>query len=521
MRFGAWVMLGLVACGGGGGSSEGGGEKTPDGGTTGGGGGGGGGGAGLVDLDADGFRDDVDCDDQDPDVHPDADEVAYDGVDNDCDPDTPDDDLDGDGFDLADDCDDDDSDVNPEAAEVAGDGVDNDCDPGSCFGAGFESASTPWSVPGADFSEDRPFNGLGGGSYCSYGSLQPAYATMDLTGDGLLDLVVTTDCDDPQVGESKWRVYEGDGTGFAGQAVDWALPGADFRERAPFHGTSGGAYCSYGSLQPAYTTTDLDGDGLADLVVTYNCDDPEVGELRWDVYTNTGSGFASSADSWTIPGDAYREDHPFSNLGGGAYCSYGSLQPAYSTTDLDGDGLADLVVTYNCDDPEVGELRWDVYPNTGSGFASSAESWTIPGDAYREDHPFSNLGGGAYCSYGSLQPAYSTTDLSGDGLADLVVTYNCDDPAVGALRWDVYANTGSGFASSAESWAVPGEAFREDHPFTNLGGGAYCSYGSLQPAYSTADLDADGLLDLVVTYNCDDDAVGETHWSVFPATCNL
>ena len=77
------------------------------------------------DLDADGFALAGDCDDADADVG--GDEVAYDGVDNDCDPTTPDDDLDGDGYLQVDDCDDADPAVG--GPEVAYDGVDNDCDP--------------------------------------------------------------------------------------------------------------------------------------------------------------------------------------------------------------------------------------------------------------------------------------------------------------------------------------------------------------------------------------------------------
>lgn len=59
-------------------------------------------------------------------------EVPYDGVDNDCDPATPDDDLDGDGEGAAatggTDCDDADADVSASASEVVYDGTDNDCD---------------------------------------------------------------------------------------------------------------------------------------------------------------------------------------------------------------------------------------------------------------------------------------------------------------------------------------------------------------------------------------------------------
>jgi len=41
--------------------------------------------SGGTDADGDGFTDDVDCDDSDPDVNPDATELCYDKVDNNCD----------------------------------------------------------------------------------------------------------------------------------------------------------------------------------------------------------------------------------------------------------------------------------------------------------------------------------------------------------------------------------------------------------------------------------------------------
>jgi hypothetical protein len=58
----------------------------------------------TVDADGDGHPAEDDCDDADPAVG--GAEVPYDGVDNDCDPATPDDDLDGDGFAAVEDCDD-------------------------------------------------------------------------------------------------------------------------------------------------------------------------------------------------------------------------------------------------------------------------------------------------------------------------------------------------------------------------------------------------------------------------------
>ncbi|HJN74207.1 MAG TPA: MopE-related protein [Myxococcota bacterium] len=81
----------------------------------------------AVDADADNYDADEDCDDHNDTVYPGAEEVPYDGLDNDCDPETPDDDLDGDGFGEAEDCDDTDAAVNPDATEACN-GLDDDCD---------------------------------------------------------------------------------------------------------------------------------------------------------------------------------------------------------------------------------------------------------------------------------------------------------------------------------------------------------------------------------------------------------
>jgi len=82
----------------------------------------------LIDSDGDGYNSYVDCDDNNESINPDQTEIIYNGLDDDCNNSTLDDDLDQDGYMLAEDCDDNNQSINPGQAEEPYNGFDDDCD---------------------------------------------------------------------------------------------------------------------------------------------------------------------------------------------------------------------------------------------------------------------------------------------------------------------------------------------------------------------------------------------------------
>lgn len=133
-----------------------------------------------------------DCDDSNPDISPIADEVAGDGIDNNCDG-IVDGDYDGDGFTESDgDCDDYDEEVNPDANESCYDGVDNDCD-------GFTDADEP--------DEDGDGYGPCQGD-CDDGDAQINPGMDEVAGDG-----IDNNCDfliDEDIDGDGWTETNGD-----------------------------------------------------------------------------------------------------------------------------------------------------------------------------------------------------------------------------------------------------------------------------------------------------------------------
>lgn len=250
---------------------------------------------GSDDRDGDGTIDDEDCAPDNSDVSPDAEEVPYDGIDNDCDPDTLDDDFDRDGVWAADDCDD--------ANAAIGAGVVETC---------------------LDPSEARA-RILGAGSLGS-----ALVVAGDVDGDGIEDVAIGAATSARSLGEVV------------------VLSGATLldTEAEPIARWSGRSdYDFVGDVGALERVGDLDGDGRADMAVNFPNADPGG-------FANAGMVailLSSDPVPWSEPDHlvsvasvSVLGRNPGDKLGNGS-----------TWNDLTGDGVPDLIVSAPQDDEGV------------------------------------------------------------------------------------------------------------------------------------------------------------------------
>ncbi len=379
----------------------------------------------VVDADGDGHLDGDDCDDQDPTVHPDAEERC-DGVDNDCDGEVDEDasdapswyaDADGDGYgDVAvavhvcstpaghvsdaTDCDDGDAAVHPDATERCN-GIDDDCD-------GDVDDDDADLADAVTWYQDDDGDGYGQDHSTTSACERPSgYAAEG------------GDCDDGDVSYHPGATEE------------------DCADPADYNCDGSVGYADEDGDGWAACEDCDDGDGAVNPAATERCDG-----IDNDCDGSTDEDDAADAPTWYADADA----DGYGDAGSGtAACSQPTGHVADATDCDDGDGAVNPAATERCDG-----IDNDCDGSTDEDDAADAPTWYADADA----DGYGDAGSGtAACSQPTGHVADATDCDDGDGAVNPAATERCD-----GIDNDCDGSTDEDDAADAPTWYADADA---------------------------------------------------------------
>jgi hypothetical protein len=250
-------------------------------------------------------------------------------------------------------------------------------------------------------------------------------AAGDVNGDGLADVVVGAQSATPAAGSYAGKSYVVFGK-TSGTAIDLSAISA---------GTGGfvinGQCALDGSGISVSAAGDVNGDGLADMIIGANDADPAAGSKAGKSYVVFGKTSSAAVDLSAIE----------TGTGGfviNGQCTGDENGGSVSTAgDMNGDGLADLIVGAAFSDPSAGASAGKGYVIFGKTSGSAIDLSTIAagiGGFVVNGQCAGDFSGGTVSTAG---------DVNGDGLADLIVGANLADPAAGSYAGKSYVVFGS------------------------------------------------------------------------------
>jgi large repetitive protein len=302
----------------------------------------------------------------------------------------------------------------------------------------------------------------------------------DVNGDGLADLIVGADGSDPSGLSSAGRSYV-----VFGKTGSTAI---DLSSLTSGSSTAGfvvnGQAASDGSGRSVSSAGDVNGDGLADLIVGASSANGHAGRS----YVVFGKSGTTAIDLSSLTSGSSTAGFVINGQ-----CAYDSSGNSVSSAgDVNGDGLADLIVGAYGSDPAARSSAGRSYVVFGKTGTTAINLSSLTSGSSTAGFVIN----GQCASDWSGNDVSSAGDVNGDGLADLIVGAYGSDPTAGSGAGRSYVVFGKTGTTVVELSSLTSGSSTAGFVINGQPGD-----GSGRPVSSAGDVNGDGFDDLLVAGN--------------------